>query len=470
MEVWSAGNIVFALGGPGGLYYTSVYPVVHTGGIGIALDAGAEAVNLTESQFGLASVKHRWNVSGSYQQVIPRYFSTDQDGNNPEEFLNPWFETIGSLADRIFLKGYQWPFDVNRITPNGSSLLDILVYHETEIKGRRVFLDFRENPRGDERIGYFDLSLLGPESHDYLSRSNALQETPFKRLEKMNPLAVKQYRDHHIDLENEPLEIAVCAQHNNGGLSVDVWWESTNIAHLFPVGEIAGTHGVYRPGGAALNAGQVGAIRAAMKIASEYGDPEERTELDMGMAGDCCSEIFNTIEMLTSCGSGESVSAYLHKLQHRMSHEAAHVRNPKTLPEALEAALDQIFRYRDLRCKTVAELPRALKVRQLAVAHAAYLSAINYYVQDCMGGSRGSSIILDGEGQEVHPRFNTGYRFRQENKELRDYLIITKKSEDYRFVTTLIDRRPVPQQDFWFEKVWEEFRDGSVYKTGEQGV
>ena len=69
---------------------------------------------------------------------------------------------------------------------------------------------------------------------------------------------------------SEPLEIAVCAQHNNGGLAGNIWWESTNIKHLFPVGEVNGSHGVNRPGGSALNSGQVGGFRAAEFIANRY--------------------------------------------------------------------------------------------------------------------------------------------------------------------------------------------------------
>ncbi|HOS38496.1 MAG TPA: hypothetical protein PLG31_02085, partial [Spirochaetota bacterium] len=56
-------------------------------------------------------------------------------------------------------------------------------------------------------------------------------------------------------------------QHVNGGLCGDIWWES-NVRNLFPVGEANGSHGVYRPGGAALNAGQVGGLRAAQMIAA----------------------------------------------------------------------------------------------------------------------------------------------------------------------------------------------------------
>ena len=93
-EVYLAENIVFAVGGPGGIYQTSVYPEVHTGAIGLALLAGAAARSLPESQYGLASTKFRWNVSGTYMQVVPRVISRAADGVSDErEFLTPYFET-----------------------------------------------------------------------------------------------------------------------------------------------------------------------------------------------------------------------------------------------------------------------------------------------------------------------------------------------------------------------------------------
>ena len=53
----------------------------------------------------------------------------------------------------------------------------------------------------------------------------------------------------------------------NGGLAVDTWG-TTNLEGCYAVGELAGTHGVTRPGGAALNAGQVFGTRCAEHIAA----------------------------------------------------------------------------------------------------------------------------------------------------------------------------------------------------------
>ena len=128
LEVYKAENIIFAVGGPGGIYETSVYPGCHTGAIGLALREGAQASNLPESQFGMASTQFRWNVSGTYMQVMPKFVSVAPDNEENElEFLREYFNSSGEMNSRVFLKGYQWPFDSTKVL-NGSSIIDILVY------------------------------------------------------------------------------------------------------------------------------------------------------------------------------------------------------------------------------------------------------------------------------------------------------------------------------------------------------
>jgi hypothetical protein len=66
----------------------------------------------------------------------------------------------------------------------------------------------------------FDHSEPQPESHEYLRRAGALFGTPIERLRRMNEPAFRfdLDRNPYIDLEEQILEIDVCAQHNNGGL------------------------------------------------------------------------------------------------------------------------------------------------------------------------------------------------------------------------------------------------------------
>ena len=249
-------NVILCTGGPAGIYKNTVYPESQHGATGLAIDAGVSLSNMEEWQYGLASVKFRWNLSGTYQQVLPRYVSLDLYGNE-REFL---YDALGDESlGLIFLKGYQWPFDTRKV--EGSSKVDLLVASEIK-KGNRVYLDYTRNPKGLEQ----GFSVLPAEAYAYLERSGALFGTPIERLEKMNMGAIELYADHGIDLYTELLETAVCAQHCNGGVTVDLNWQ-TELEGLYCAGEAAGTFGVYRPGGSALNSTQVGSLRSAEHIA-----------------------------------------------------------------------------------------------------------------------------------------------------------------------------------------------------------
>jgi succinate dehydrogenase/fumarate reductase flavoprotein subunit len=272
LVLFNCTNVIFATGGPAGMYRDSVYPESQVGSNGIAFEAGVRGMNVIESQYGIASVKFRWNLSGSYQQVIPRYVSTDREGNDPTEFLTPYFDSPGKLLTAVFLKGYQWPFDPRKIKGQKSSFIDLLVYNEIYNKGRRVFLDYTKNPLCSLKDGAFDFSLLEEEAYTYMANCDILFGTPIERLIKMNKPAYELYLSHGFDLKKDWLEISVCAQHNNGGLFANNRWES-NIKHFFPVGECAGTFGIYRPGGSALNNTQVSSLRAAEYIAAKYNNP-----------------------------------------------------------------------------------------------------------------------------------------------------------------------------------------------------
>ena len=202
-------NVIIATGGPSAVYKDNVYPVSHTGNSSLALEAGAAFGNLSEWQYGLASTDFRWNVSGTYQQVLPRYISIDKDGVE-REFLTEYFENPSEMLKNVFLKGYEWPFDVRKI--HGSSYIDLIVYRETVTLGRAVYMDFRREPTGINE----DFSSLDPVSYEYLKNSDALIPTPIARLAKMNPGAIELYRSNGIDITKEPLRIAVCAQHSQG--------------------------------------------------------------------------------------------------------------------------------------------------------------------------------------------------------------------------------------------------------------
>jgi len=455
LEAYIAENVVFAVGGPGGLYRTSVYPNVHTGAIGLALQAGAKAQSLPESQYGMASIKFRWNVSGTYMQVIPKFVSTSSDGEgDPKEFMREYFGSVGEMNSAIFLKGYQWPFDPRKVV-GGSSIVDILVYIETVLKDRRVFLDFRKNCEG------FDFKSLSDEARGYLERSNAVFGTPIDRLAKMNRPAIDLYLDHGIDIRKEPLEIAVCAQHNNGGLAGNLWWESTSIKHLFPVGEVNGSHGVYRPGGSALNSGQVGGFRAAEFIAHKYADKTLNMKMACKIAEKSLSE---TLRQIAKCSkSKRGWKSVRDEIQSRMSEAAAHIRSREKLEKSVREAWKLWEGIKKDGCagEGLGGVAEALRNSQLCFAHCVYLEAVLFAVKSGVG-SRGSALVLDKDGTKAHKALPDEWRFAAEDESFKDKVLETWM-EDGKVRNKWVPRRPMPDSNAWFENAWADYREGKIY-------
>jgi len=449
-------NIIMATGGPAGIYMDSVYPPSQHGSTGIALEAGATAQNLTESQFGIASIKFRWNISGSYQQVIPRYFSTDKNGNDPREFLNEFFPDLKSLTRAIFLKGYQWPFNPSRITDYGSSLIDLLVFRERTEKKRRVFLDYTRNPSGPAGEK-FSVKILDDEAYNYLEKSNALQETPFKRLQAMNQPAIRLYLDHNIDLSQEPLEVAVCIQHNNGGLKGNIWWES-DLLHLFPVGEVNGSHGVYRPGGSALNSGQVGSYRAALWISKKYNyNPPPFSEFFDSVANQINEKLSTVTKWISEQKKKTPYEKLFREIRIRMSENAGIIRNLERTEDAVKEAYEMLINLDNhIYARSVKELADAFRLKEHCLTHFVYLSALKKYLE-AGGRSRGSYIVTDNKGILPHDKLENHWRFSICNYD-RDIenKILEIKYFNKTIRTILVDARPIPQQELWFEKVWKK--------------
>lgn len=443
-----ARRIILATGGPAGCYRASVYPESQTGMSGMALEAGAKGTNLQEWQYGLASTDFRWNVSGTYQQALPEYVSAGE-GRAERELLPEYFGSPCRALDMEFLKGYQWPFDAGRV--RGSSMVDLIVHRETCVRGREVFLDFRSDPSGLED----GFGGLGAEAFGYLKNSRALLKTPLARLEKMNPQAVELYARHGIDLSREPLRVAVCVQHHNGGIAVDRDWQ-TCVRGLYAAGEAAGTFGVRRPGGSALNSSQVGSMRAAQHIACttepDAGFPDDFAELARAEATVLLRDLKSVLDRP---GKGPGTLALRAEMQGKMSLCAAQIRDVGKM-EKLEGELRGILRdfYRDARIAGPREIPALLKSRDIFVTQLAVLSAMRLSAETA--GSRGSALVLQEDGEPVGGGL-PGFRFRPESPLLGNMAAATERAQDG-FVSRFERVRDLPQPDNWFENVWGEYR------------
>ena len=263
-----AENIICATGAPACIYEDSVYPPSQHGMTGVLIESGVRMCNFTQWQYGMASVDFRWNVSGSFMQVIPRFVSIDENGAE-REFLGDYFSDIHQAYSYVFLKGYQWPFSFERA--GESSLIDLAVHNEM-LGGRKVYLDYRKNPED------FCFERLSDEAKNYITDTGCFADTPIERLERLNRKAIDVYLRQGIDLHRDMLRIAVCAQHNNGGVYTDNNFEA-DIKGLYVIGEAAGTFGLSRPGGSALNDTQVGGLVAAKHIKSKCASDFDANKL-----------------------------------------------------------------------------------------------------------------------------------------------------------------------------------------------
>ena len=440
-------NVIWATGGPAGMYADSVYPFSQYGATGLALEAGAKGKNLTEWQYGLASVAPRWNVSGTYMQVLPRVYSAAADGSDEREFLMDFFTDAHDMLSKLFLKGYQWPFDVRKVA-DGSSIIDILVYLET-CKGRKVYLDYRTNLAGGE----FSYDALLPEAREYLERAGACFGTPIERLAHMNQPAIDFYRDKGVDLYTQPLEIALCAQHNNGGIGIDCWWQ-TDVKGLFAVGEAAASHGVYRPGGTALNAGQVGSTRAAQYIAARCQgdapacfDTEAAAALtEMAALADACRADTGNVRALWQHAAEE------------MSRCGAAIRDPaqiRAYGKQVEAQLAGFAQ--TVKAGSRTELAMVYRLRDMLLSQRAYLTAMADYTAHG-GKSRGSALYTDLTGG-VKPFAQLPDTFTFALDETEAPLIQELWFEDGTCKTDWRAPRPIPEDDDFFENVWRSYRE-----------
>jgi succinate dehydrogenase/fumarate reductase flavoprotein subunit len=459
--VFSSDVVVIATGGPGELYRDSVYPRHCFGSLGLAMEAGLEAVNLTESQFGISTSRDNfpWNLSGTYVQAMPYIFSRDARGND-RNFLADAYRTTQELASNVFRKGYQWPFHATRMLNFGSSLVDLAIVKEKQA-GRKVFMDFNRNPLPVPGDAEFDLDRLDPDVRAYLTNAEALLEKPLDRLRKMNPLSIELYKRYKYDIAREPLEFAVNNQHMNGGLAVD-GWGSTSLEGCYAVGETAGTHGVTRPGGAALNAGQVLATRcaehgAARRIVRASNGPEP------GLIDEAVARILDFLKVdspLTVKSIGKDVQA-------RMSDHAGVLCNGPDVKRALAAsrALNETIRQQGIAYSGASEALKALQWRQTALLSEAVLTALAFYIARG-GGSRGARAICASEGDRV-PEARTGV--------LEDVRFVSERAEDraeqihVRFDAGVFacEARPVrrlnPDDKPFFERDWPDFLTGAIH-------
>lgn len=415
IEIIASKTVIAATGAPACIYQNSVYPQSQHGMTGTLINSGVKLCNFTQWQYGLASVDFRWNVSGSFMQVIPRFVSVDERGVE-KEFLNDYFKSPEEALDNVFLKGYQWPFSFNRILY--SSRVDAAV-HEQITQGKTVYLDYTNNPAG------YDFNRLSDESKSYLSVNNAVAETPVERLKLLNSKAIDVYARQGIDLYSQKLKIAVSSQHNNGGIHTDEHYQ-TCVNGLYVIGEAAGSFGLTRPGGSALNDTQVGGLVCAGHIKNNL--PEHT---DISFLEDAEKRLCSLVSEFR-----KSDDINYSSVPEKMSKSASFIRNKEeceTLLKEVNCVLDSM----PLSHKSLSDY---FYDKDMLISAKALLEAI--LAEMPLTGSRGGSVFTDNG------------KILEENTDYRKYLSITDSNG-----ISFIEASPVPIPKRPFESYLNEISE-----------
>ena len=274
----------------------------------------------------------------------------------------------------------------------------------------------------------------------------------------MNTPAIELYAGKGVDITKEYLEIALCAQHNNGGIAVDKWWQ-TAVEGLFAAGECAGTHGVSRPGGSALNAGQVGSLRASIYI--------NETPLREVSEADFAEEMAKAVAVeeefcKKALSNEENADMLVAAAQRRMSDKCGAIRQINSMLEAKEEIISDIAKLSDtvgVECEYT--LYKAYKLRDILYTQLVLTSSMIDYCEK-IGKTRGSALYTDKSG-ELREGLEEMFRFTPDTtKQCGEIQELTLCGTDCKPIWR--DVRPIPECDDFFELVWERYRkDKNVY-------
>ena len=153
-------------------------------------------------------------------------------------------------------------------------------------------------------------------------------------------------------------------------------------------------------------------------------------------------------------------------IQGRMSRCGAHIRTPALVRRAVGEAWALC---RELRERSWAgdppDLPGVFKNLELSLTHALYLEAIDEYIVQG-GQSRGSYLIIDGQGQPADAGIGEEWRFsvNRPGAFVDDHILEVSVDERLKARKLWVKVRPIPHADTWFEAVWKAYRDDKVIR------
>ena len=247
----------------------------------------------------------------------------------------------------------------------------------------------------------------------------------------------------------------LCAQHNNGGLGIDKWWQ-TNTEGFFAAGEVSASHGVYRPGGSALNAGQVGSSRVAQFIAqNRQGEPID-IEKFKAVVSDKVAKVIDMCDSVTS--NENNISEIWDNAVKKMSKVGAAIRDYNGIKSAIEELNNELENFSDIvKINDSRDLEKVYRLYDILICQYVYLSAMADYVENG-GKSRGSALYSDRNGNCQYESLPEIFSFTLDDGKRSD-LVQEVEFADGRCSFNWRKVRQIPKEDYFFENIWRNYRE-----------
>ncbi|MDI6809183.1 MAG: FAD-dependent oxidoreductase [Candidatus Eisenbacteria bacterium] len=341
-------GVVIATGGAGWIFYphTDVVRFATGDGYALALDAGAELVDMEQVQFLPFGLTHPVALAGvrcgEASIAGPRGRLLNGQGKVVLEKVNRM--SRAQLSRAIAQEMYK-----GNVTEHGGLLLDLSPNLECE-EDRRIYEERR-------RLGLLDQVRLA--------------------------YGLRAYR-----LE-EPWDVAPTAHFQMGGVRADSWGR-TAVPNLFVAGEaMGGTHGSNRLAAIGLTE----ALVMGLRVGKSVGDKRLANEVSSLAKGEADKEMERLNGLFGACGQHRPVDLH-RRLQKIMWEKVGLVRTEEGLKEALNQLSAIEAEMEDLQASPVricnGEVRDALELpMMLTTAKAITLSAL------VRGETRGSHLRID---------------------------------------------------------------------------
>ena len=138
----------------------------------------------------------------------------------------------------------------------------------------------------------------------------------------------------------------------------------------------------------------------------------------------------------------------------------------KQAKEAIKEAWDLYSQLKEeIKVSSAEELTLAFKNLDLCLTHVLYLEAIGEYLEKG-GKSRGSYLVVDPDGEKPCEALGDEWKFslNQEDDYVNQKILEIFLDENLKIKKQWVDVRPIPQEETWFENVWNEYRQDKIIK------